>query len=130
MAQDEFVKSWFILASVEIDYKFSKEYDTYMYMPVMDHRATELEGRELTLKGYFMPVDMPDGEIVISENSYSSCFFCGGAGPESIVEVKLRSAHSQFKVDEVLIVRGRLKINATDPDHSIFILENAELMTK
>lgn len=128
--QNEATTNWWSLARIKIQYKFSKEHNTYLYVPVMDERATALDGKDFTLKGYFLPFDMPGGEIIISENPYSSCFFCGGSGPESIVEVKLRTASSNFEVDEIITVRGKLKINGTDPDHSIFILEDAEVVAR
>lgn len=130
LSQDDPGKNWYKLALIKVQYKFSEKHNTYFYIPVMDQRATELQGKDFVIKGYYLPFDLPGGELVISENPYSSCFFCGGSGPESIIEVKLKSASSNFEVDELITVQGKLKINGDDPDHAIFILEDAQVVAR
>jgi hypothetical protein len=130
IGQADAMKNWSILARIKLETKLNEEHNTYVWVPVMDQRATNLEGRDFVIKGFYLPFDMPGGELVISENPYSSCFFCGGSGPESIIEVRLKSASSNFEVDELITVRGKMRINGTDPDHAIFILEDAEVVAR
>ncbi|MNL80290.1 hypothetical protein D3C87_2071030 [compost metagenome] len=58
----------------------------------------------------------------------AACFFCGGAGPESIIELQFRKKKQRFRTDEVLTVRGKLALNANDVDHLNYILKDAEVI--
>jgi hypothetical protein len=58
----------------------------------------------------------------------SQCFFCGGGGPESIAEVYFNKATPKFKTDDVLKVKGKLKLNTNDVEHVNFILMEAVLI--
>ena len=46
--------------------------------------------------------------------SESQCFFCGGGGPESIAEVNFAKDPGKFQVDDLVTVRGKLKLNFDD----------------
>ena len=47
----------------------------------------EIEGKTITITGYFLDLD-PDGEwFMVSKNPFATCFFCGGAGPETVIEL-------------------------------------------
>jgi hypothetical protein len=63
---------------------------------------------------------------VISKYPYAQCFFRGGAGPESIAEIVFAFKRPRLKVDEIIWVKGKLKINATEVNHLNFILADAE----
>jgi len=60
----------------------------------------------------------------------SQCYFCGGGGPESIVEVNFTKSQSKFQVDDLVTVKGKLKLNADDMDHINFIMTDAELLKR
>ncbi|MBE62471.1 MAG: hypothetical protein CMB89_08935, partial [Flammeovirgaceae bacterium] len=72
------------------------------------------------------PFELNDPKsIILSKFPYSSCFFCGGAGLESVVEVQFSLPPRHFKPDEVITVEGVLRLNENDFDHLVFILEKA-----
>lgn len=89
-----------------------------------------LEGKKVIMKGYVIPIEETgDAQtLVLSANSYTTCFFCGKAGPESIMDVRL--SHPQeirrFKQDEKVAFRGKLKLNDRDYDYFNYIIEEAE----
>jgi hypothetical protein len=60
----------------------------------------------------------------------SQCFFCGGAGPESIVEVNFARELPKFQIDDLVTVKGKLKLNIDDMDHVNFILTDAVVISK
>jgi hypothetical protein len=76
----------------KISYK--KEYDELMGFkidkPVFSESVKALEGKEVTIKGYIIPVEgyKSHKEFIFSAFPYSMCFFCGGAGPETVMEVE------------------------------------------
>jgi hypothetical protein len=65
---------------------------------------------------------------VLSANPYSSCFFCGQAGPESVMEIQLLKQYDGLRMDQVITFEGRLRLNADDIYQLNYILEEAEVV--
>lgn len=129
-AQNGEVNGWPAFARVKFESKFFKEQNEYFLVPMFDQRINSLAGTEITLKGYYLPFDLPKNQLIISKNPYASCFFCGGSGPESVAETVLKSKAPKLKVDQIITIKGKLKLNGTDINHMTFILENAEILTE
>ena len=53
-------------------------------------------------------------------------FFCGGAGPESVVDLRFKNKNRMYETDERLTFRGKLALNADDVYQMNYILEGAE----
>ena len=124
------VDNWEIFARVKFNPKFYKEVNEYFLFPEMTKEIKALEGKPLTLTGYYLPYDLPDkNSIVLSRYPYSSCFFCGGAGPESVAEIVFSSVRPKIKADKIVTVTGTLKLNDSDINHLNFILKNASIKT-
>ena len=67
----------------------------------------------------------PDmGYYILSRYPMSACFFCGGSGPESVVELKFKSKEQSFEMDEVVTLKGRLKLNDEDVYQCNYIFED------
>jgi len=93
-----------------------------------DPEIMKHDGKELTIKGFHIPV-LEQGLVILSRNPNANCFFCGGAGMESIMEVRMKDKdHRRFEMDEILVFKGTLKINVTDWEFVSLILEDAELI--
>ncbi len=121
---------WAVFATVKFEAKFLKEYDEYFLVPQFDSKIKAYEGKEITLRGHYMPLDLEnENVIVLSKYPYAQCFFCGGAGPESVAEIVFPSKHPKFKADQIITVKGILRLNAKDIEHMNFILQNASLVT-
>jgi hypothetical protein len=120
--------AWQIFEKVEFRDVYVEEYLSYASMADPgDEFINSFDGKKLTVKGHYIPV-MGD-IIIVSKYPYANCFFCGGAGLESIVEVRLKNDdHLEFISDEKLEFTGILKINTTDWQQVSFILEDAELV--
>lgn len=119
---------WDLFASVKFTEQFYKELNEFYLVPLLDSKIRAYEGKEVTLEGYYMPFDIGNQyTIVLSKNSYSQCFFCGGAGPESVAEVVFLSRPPKFKIDQIITVTGKLKLNDKDLNRMNFILEQAQL---
>lgn len=123
-------EGWDIFAKVKFTPQLVKEVNEYYLIPFLDSRIRYYEGKELTLEGYYIPMDLEQPRtIILSKYPYAQCFFCGGAGPESISEIVFVSKPPKFKVDQLIRVSGTLKLNDKDINHLNFILENARLET-
>ena len=115
---------------MKFEEKFFKEANGYYLVPVFDQKINSLEGTEIELTGYYLPLETEKNQLIISKNPYASCFFCGGAGPESIAEVLLKEKSPKLKVDQIITVKGKLKLNDKDVNHMNFILMDAEIVTE
>lgn len=105
---------------------FVEEYRAYGTLLVRNDPMKRIDGSIITITGYYIPVGDPD-LIILSKYPYANCFFCGGAGMESILEVIPKNKpDKKWKVDEKLTFQGRLVLNYDDWNRVCFILEDAE----
>ncbi len=119
--------SWEILRDVTFKKKWYAEESVYMLYPTFGPGIQKLNGKMVELTGYILPVDLDANLYVLSAFPYSACFFCGGAGPESVVSLKFKKAGRKFKTDERLTFRGTLKLNADNIYELNYILTEAEI---
>lgn len=119
---------WDLLAKVEWSEKYSVEHDEMFYYPKFGKEVLAVNGQPVQIKGYVIPVDVETGYFVLSANPFASCFFCGQAGPESILELQLKEGGKKFKTDDVRIFKGVLRLNYEDLMHCNYILEEAEVV--
>lgn len=123
--------TWSMFARTKFEPKYYEKIGEYLFYPNFPADLKALEGKEITIEGYYVPFAPEDGEyIIISKYPMSQCFFCGGAGPESIAEVNFAKQQSKFQVDDLITVKGKLKLNIDDVDHVNFILDQSVLIKK
>lgn len=114
----------------KISYK--KEYDELMGFkvdkPVFSESVKALEGKEITVKGYIIPVEgyKSHKEFIFSAFPYNMCFFCGGAGPETVMEVN--ALEGVKYAAEPITLKGKLKLNSTDINKLMYRIEGAKLI--
>ena len=120
---------WQLFAKVEFESRYDEGSEGYYFFPKFGKEIRSLEGSIVELSGYYLPLKMDDGSIILSRNPYSSCFFCGGAGPESVASAIPKSGFPRLSVDEVVKVKGKLKLNGEDVNQLNFILEEATLIS-
>jgi hypothetical protein len=118
--------SWDNLKDVTFKKKWYAEESIYMLYPTFGPNLAKLDGKDVTIKGYVIPVDLESGLYVLSAFPYSMCFFCGGAGPESVMSLKFKKNGKRYKTDEVQTFKGKLKLNANDIYELNYILQDAE----
>lgn len=117
---------WAFLAKVEWGEKYFEDYDETVYYPDFSKEVLALDGTQIEIQGYIIPVDVESGYYVLSANPFASCFFCGNAGPESVMELQfIEGNKGAYKTDEILTFKGRLKLNWDDLEHCNYILQNA-----
>ena len=94
--------------------------------PTFGPKLKGLDGHEVYLTGYVLPTELDQNQYYLSANTFASCFFCGQAGPESVMELELRSADRNYRTDEWLRFKGTLRLNDWDRDRLYYLLEEAE----
>ncbi len=122
--------TWETLSDVVFTDKFSKEVDGYYLFPTFGKSLVALQGKEVYITGYMIPLDPASGIHILSANTYSNCFFCGAAGPESIIELHLKPGHRVFKMDERVVIKGKLKLNSLNVYQCNYLLQEAEEYVK
>ena len=99
------------------------EYDKAVFTPAVK----AMNGKVVSLPGYMVPFENggKSKHIMLSSLPLNACFFCGVGGPETVVEVFLKEEipYSEKPIE----VQGILRLNDTDPDKMIYVLENAEV---
>jgi len=119
---------WKTLAKIT----YKKEYDELMGfkidIPVFSDAIKNLEGKEVEVKGYIIPVEgyKSHNEFIFSAFPYNMCFFCGGAGPETVMEVV--STDPVKYTAEQIVLKGKLTLNADDINRLMFQLTEAKLI--
>jgi hypothetical protein len=123
--------SWNEFAKTKFEPKYYENLKEYLYYPNFTSELKAMVGKEITIEGYYVPFAPEDGGyIVVSKFPMSQCFFCGGGGPESIAEINFLKETPKFEVDDLITVKGKLKLNTDDMEHVNFILTDATLLSK
>lgn len=121
---------WKTLAKIT----YKKEYDEFLGFkidkPVFSEPIQKLQGKEITIKGYIIPVEgyKSHKEFIFSAFPYNMCFFCGGAGPETVMEV-LAAEPVKYTADPVTLT-GTLILNADDINSLMYKIEGAKIISQ
>lgn len=128
-AQAQTAEGWSLFAKTKFEAKYNEKAREYFLYPNFPADLKALVGKEITLEGYHLPIDVEDDAyIILSKYPFSQCFFCGGAGPESISEVYFKEKQAKFEPDQYIRIKGKLKLNDADIEHGNFIIQEAVLI--
>ena len=120
--------TWEVLKNVNFDEVWSEEFQAYYMVPKFGKTITALDGKEIQIRGFIIPVDIVQDYYVLSANPYSSCFFCGQAGPESVMEIQMIKQYDGLRMDQVITFKGKLRLNVDDIYQLNYILEDAQVI--
>lgn len=127
VAVSQTVIDWNLLADVKFNQKYSEDLGITYDEAVFGKWILPFDGKEVSITGFMIPLDGMGLSWVLSRNPNASCFFCGGAGPETVIELRLKpSAMKRYKLDEKRTFRGKLKLNRENMDHLTYMLLEAE----
>jgi hypothetical protein len=112
----------------EVSYKVSEDQFGELYVPVFSDQIKKLEGKEVEADGYIIPFEgmFKPEHIILSSLPLAECFFCGSGGPETVMEVMMASPIKY--TSKRVKVRGKLTLNANDPEKLMYILKDARLI--
>jgi len=120
--------TWEDLADAVFVEEYNDEIEGYWLVPNFGNHIKSYQHKEVQLEGYLITLDMDYSVIILSKNPYSSCFFCGMAGPETVVEIQLSTPIKDIKIDQRAKIRGKLILNRDDLEHFNYILEDASVV--
>jgi hypothetical protein len=120
--------TWKTLSKITFKKEFDEVLGLKIDVPVFGKEVKALEGKEVTVKGYIIPTDgyKSQTEFVFSAFPYNMCFFCGGAGPETVMEISSKQP-IQY-TSEPVYLKGILRLNGADVNRLIYALDKAEKM--
>lgn len=126
---------WEDLLTLEFKFKYDASIDDVIFNPQFTARIKKHEGKRIRVDGYIIPFDVVeevlgddnDGSVfMLSAYPAQVCFFCGGAGPESIIQVyPTEPIHYTAKR---VTLEGVLELNDTDYLNMAYILKRAKFI--
>ena len=120
-AQEEM--TWYDLSDVKFNRVYNEEYGTFFLVPEFGETIRSLDGKKVRIVGYFLDIAGNGEVLLLSKQPMASCFFCGGAGPETVIEVNFKEK-PDFITDQVIVITGTLKLNADDVDQCNYIMND------
>lgn len=119
--------TWDQLTDVKFTKKFSSELGIELLEASFGPSVKALDGKQIIIKGYIIPLDPLGTQYVISRNPMASCFFCGGSGPETVAELRLHpKSIRRYATDEILSFKGTLMLNEKNSESLNYVILNAE----
>ncbi|MGY8888727.1 MAG: hypothetical protein ACKVJY_06770 [Flavobacteriales bacterium] len=123
--------TWEDLTDVEFKDVYVEELDAYYWKPIFGPSVENLEGKKFHITGYVIPVDIDEDFYVLSRYPFANCFFCGGAGPETVVDLQFTGdSPREYATDERLTFAGELKLNSDDVYQMNYIIVGAHEYTR
>lgn len=117
--------NWKLLGMIKFVKKADKEYGEVMY-PVVSPLLKQKNKKRIAMSGFIVPID--NVSFALSKNVFAACFFCGAAGPETIMGIKFRGATPKLKTDQYVTLEGNFRINETDVEDWIYHIEDAVIV--
>ncbi len=124
------INYWHILENVTLKNIYNPFTEDFSSSPTFGKKVLKLDGKKINLSGFIIPADLTKGRMTLSKFSYSSCYFCGAAGPESVIEIEAKTPII-YRMDKAIRLQGTLRLNKKDeegdydPFRLLYILEDA-----
>jgi hypothetical protein len=119
--------TWKLLEDVTFKDVYLESLESYYWKPTFGPTVKAAAGKPYFITGYVIPVDIDENFYVLSRYPFANCFFCGGAGPESVVDLRFKGNKPArpYQTDERLTFAGTLRLNADDIYQMNYILDGA-----
>ncbi len=117
--------NWKLLGMIKFVKKADKEYGEVMY-PMVSPLLKQKQTKQIAISGFIIPID--NTTYALSKNVFASCFFCGQAGPETIMGIKFKGPTPKLKTDQYVTLVGTFRINENDVEDWIYHIDNAVIV--
>jgi hypothetical protein len=117
--------TWALLQELEYKPAQHKDYGE-VYLPTFSKKISKLANKKVVIRGYLVPVDKTIWAL--SKNTYAACFFCGKAGPETVMGLTFKGTPSKLKMDANVYIVGTFVLNGEDVDDWMYSIKDAEIV--
>ena len=118
-----------LLDDVTVRYRYSFKHEGFLPKPSFGKSLLQMDGKEVTISGFFLPANITGSSFVVSYYPMAMCFFCSGAGIESVVVMYAEDGEerrfSNLRTDDFIEVKGRLELNEDVDKNLFYILREA-----
>ncbi|MEY3321847.1 MAG: hypothetical protein RLZZ417_1430 [Bacteroidota bacterium] len=121
--------TWKDLDSLKVDYYFDADYGDYLGKPVFSDKIKDWDGISVIIEGYWIPLsEIGDSSVsVLSALPFAKCFFCSGAGIETVMQIKSNGSLNRIDTDAKVSLKGKLFLNKNNPMELYYQLLEASL---
>ncbi len=124
--KDTITLTWQLLINIDYVDIITEQYPQGVMNPVVNKKIKEMKGRYIKISGYSVPMD--ENSYALSQNVMASCFFCGMAGPESVMGIEFKNEVPPLETDQFISLVGIFDYNDTNPEDWIYHIRDAELI--
>ena len=116
---------WYYLDDIQYKLRYFQDLDFEAYAPVFGETLKSLNGEQVIIEGFVIPLFEDKEPLALSANPYASCFFCGQASPASVMSMYMKNKGTTYKADDYKTFKGKLYLNYDDPNEFYYILKDA-----
>lgn len=121
----ETVITWSTLRNVRYEEKPDPTYKV-VYKPIYGKSIRDLEDKTIQIKGFIIPIT--SNTFALSKNPFAACYFCGQAGPETVMGIQFRKLKDKLKTDMFVTLKGKFILNYDNPDDWMYHIIDAEII--
>lgn len=118
--------NWKLLGAIKFVKKAHKDYPEGVMFPIINSTLKAKNKKKIAMSGFIVPID--NTTYALSKNVFASCFFCGQAGPETIMGVKFKGSTPKLKTDQYVTLEGNFRVNENDIEDWIYHIEDAVIV--
>lgn len=115
--------NWKLLGAIKFVKKPNKDYPEGVMFPIINSTLKTKNKKRIAMSGFIVPID--NTTYALSKNVFAACFFCGQAGPETIMGIKFKGSTPKLKTDQYVTLEGNFRINENDVEDWIYHIEDA-----
>lgn len=124
------VVKWEDLNKVEFVEFFDRERSDWSLKAEYSPEIIALNGTSIQITGYIIPLDVQGDDYALSAFAFSSCFFCGGAGPETVMGLSFKDSPDRMSTDDVVKLKGVLHVRELPGQGFHYQLDQVEIIRK
>jgi hypothetical protein len=118
--------TWKLLGIIKYVKKPAKDYPEGVMFPIINSSLKEKNKKKIAISGFIIPID--NVSYALSKNVFASCFFCGQAGPETIMGIKFKGTTPKLKTDQFVTLEGVFRYNDNDVNDWIYHIDDAVIV--
>ncbi|MFA7444531.1 MAG: hypothetical protein WCY89_01160 [Flavobacteriaceae bacterium] len=118
--------TWSLLGKIKYENKPHKDYPDGVMFPVINDQLKGKKGKRIVISGFIIPID--NETYALSKNVFAACFFCGQAGPETIMGIQFKDLKKRLKTDQYVTLVGTFRYNDNDVEDWIYHIDNAVIV--